>query len=120
MATVAIRPDYTGEMKDRVENFHGNQLFYIGWDKHLMFCAPLAFPLPPSMPFKAMVEQILPAGFGVHPDFAKIDWSQVTWLSSGQPFTPDFEKSLAENGLGHKAVLRFQTPGLNGIKGSCS
>ena len=27
--------------------------------------------------------------------------------------------TLAENGFGHKSVLRFRTPGLEGIHGSC-
>ena len=43
MAVAAITEDYAGERKDRVENFHCNQLVYIGWDHHLMFCAPVAF-----------------------------------------------------------------------------
>ena len=29
-------------------------------------------------------------------------------------------KTLAENGLRHKDALRFQTPGLTGIAGTCS
>ena len=58
-----------------------------------------------------------------HPEFKQIDWSQVQWLRSngtaaGEPFTPDFTKSLAENGLGHKDVIRFRTPGMTGIAGS--
>jgi phenol hydroxylase P4 protein len=95
-------------------------LLFVGWEDHLMFCAPFAFPFPPVMPFGALVEQVLPGAFGYHPDFAKIDWSKTEWLKSGQPFSPDFAKSLADNGLGHKDVIRFRTPGLTGIKGSCT
>lgn len=111
---------YVGISKDSADKFHGNQLLYIGWEDHLMFCAPFAFPFPPSMPFGALVTQVLPQAFGYHPDFTQIDWSNVEWLQSGQIFTPDFNKSLADNGLGHKAVIRFRTPGLKGIQGSCS
>ena len=39
---------------------------------------------------------------------------------SGQAWTPDPAKSLADNGLKHKDVIRFRTPGLEGIKGSCA
>jgi phenol/toluene 2-monooxygenase (NADH) P4/A4 len=112
--------DYTFPTADRLENFHGAQLTYIGWDQHLLFCAPFCFPFPPDMPFGAIVEAVLPGAFGYHPDFARIDWSTVTWLLNGAPFQPDFSKSLAENGLRHKDALRFKTPGLNGIKGSAS
>ena len=31
---------------------------------------------------------------------------------------PDPARSLAENGLGHKDVIRFRTPGMTGIAGS--
>jgi phenol/toluene 2-monooxygenase (NADH) P4/A4 len=110
----AVRP-YAFAPADALEKFHGNQLLYIGWDQHLMFCAPFCFPLPPAMPFRAFVEQVLPGAFGYHPDFAQIDWSKAEWLKSGQPFTPDWDKSLADNGLGHKDAIRFRTPGLNGM-----
>ena len=35
-------------------------------------------------------------------------------------FTCALAAKLAENGLKHKDVIRFRTPGLNGIKGSCN
>jgi phenol hydroxylase P4 protein len=44
----------------------------------------------------------------------------IEWFRSGEAFTPDFDRSIGENGLGHKAVIRFRTPGLTGIGGSCS
>ncbi|MEZ5628572.1 MAG: phenol hydroxylase subunit P4 [Rhodocyclaceae bacterium] len=119
MAVTALK-DYQFEPADRVENFHGNQLLYVGWEDHLLFCAPFAFPFPPAMRFGDVVGQVLPAAFGYHPDFAKIDWAAAQWFKSGQPWTPDFNKSLADNGLGHKDVIRFRTPGLTGIKGACS
>lgn len=112
--------NYSGVNKDRLENFHGNQLLYIGWEHHLLFCAPFAFPFPPDMPFRAVIEQVLPGAFGYHPEFKQIDWSQAKWFKSGKPFAPDFDKSLADNGLKHKDVIKFLTPGLDGIKGSAS
>jgi len=123
--TVAAIKDYHFPPADSLDKFHGAQLIYVGWDQHLLFCAPYCFPLPPTMPFGAMVEQVLPPAFGYHPEFKQIDWSQVQWLRSngtaaGEPFTPDFAKSLADNGLGHKDAIRFRTPGLNGIQGSAS
>ena len=88
MAVTALKPGYEGANADAVENFHGNQLVYLHWEKHLSFCAALAFPLPPQMPFGAIVGELLPEFYGPHPDFEKIDWSQVTWELDGEPFTP--------------------------------
>lgn len=119
MSVTAIQ-DYRFVPRDRVENFHGNRLLFVGWEDHLMFCAPFAFPLPPDTPFRALLDQVLPGAYGYHPDFAKIDWNRAEWSRSGQPWQPDYDRSLGDNGLGHKDAIRFRTPGLTGIKGSCS
>lgn len=118
--TVNAVKKYAGENKDAVQKFHGNQLLYIGWEDHLMFCAPFAFLLPPALRLGEVVEKLLPGAFSYHPDWAKVNWSEALWFKSGKPWTPDFDKSLAENGLKHKDVIRFRTPGLTGIKGSCT
>ena len=119
MAVAAIST-YEFPPADSQEKFHGAQLLYIGWEDHLLFCAPFCFPFPPTMRFGDVVAGPMLAAFGYHPDFAQIDWAKVEWLKSGKPVALDFDKSLAENGLKHKDVIRFRTPGLNGIKGSCS
>lgn len=120
MAVAAITENYIGERLDRVENFHGNQVLYLGWDHHLMFCAPVALPVPPEMPFGKVVEELIPGAFSLHPEFDQIDWDSVQWHLNGEPFTPDPKATLAEQGIDHKSILRFATPGLNGIKGSGS
>jgi len=120
MTVVALEQGYIGEVKDRVENFHGNQLIFIGWEDHLMFCSPMCIPVPASMPFGALVKEAMPSLFSSHPDWEKIDWDKVQWFRSGKPFAPALDKSLADNGLAHKSVIRFRTPGLTGIQGSCS
>ena len=120
MSVVALSPGYTGEIRDRVENFHGKQLLFIGWEDHLMYCSPMCIPVPPDLSFGALTAEIIPGLYVAHPDTVKIDWSRVIWLRSGHVFTPDPGKSLTDNGLGHKALLRFRTPGLNGLNGSSS
>ena len=118
MSVVALER-YSFPAADARENFPA-PLLYIGWEDHLLFCAPVCLPLPPDTPFGALAAAVLPGIYGYHPDFAKIDWGTVQWLKSGQPWTPDPAKSLAENGLKHKDAIRFRTPGLTGIKGSFS
>ena len=120
MSVIAIAPGYHGEMKDSVDRFHGQQLLNVLWEDHLLFAWPMCVPLPPQMPFAALVSQVLPGIFGSHPDFARIDWATVEWRIGLRPFTPDPERGLADNGLVHKALLRFRTPGLRGIGGTCN
>ena len=118
MAVQALYENYGGPVRDKVENFHGMQLVYVGWDEHMMFPFAATFPLPPQMPFGALLKDVLPAAYGVHPDFAQIDWAAAQWQLDGKSFVPDQEKSLADNGIGHKSLLRFATPGLSGIAGT--
>ena len=73
MAVAAITPDYTGERLDRVENFHGNIVVYVGWDRHLMFCSPIAFATPPDTTFGKLQDEMIAGAYAQHPDFAKID-----------------------------------------------
>ena len=118
MTIKTINGAYPETMMDSVEKFHGNQLVYVGWDHHTSICTANCYPLPPQMPFGALTSDVLPSVLAQHPDFPRIDWAEVEWLLDGQPFKPDAEKSLADNGIGHKSLLRFKTPGLDGYKGT--
>lgn len=109
---------YVDINKDAVENFHGNQLVYIHWDYHNLYTAAAAFPLPPDMPFSALTEKVLPELYSAHPEFSELSWDKVQWILDDEKFTPDVNASLKDNGIGHKSLLRFITPELNGIKGS--
>jgi phenol hydroxylase P4 protein len=120
VTTIAITPDYRGELRDTLDKFHGQQLLNVGWDRHLLFAAPMCILVCPDMCFGDLIDTLVPKLFGAHPDFARIRWPDVRWLRSGQAFAPDRAASIRNNGLGHKAILRMQTPGLHGIRGSCT
>ena len=117
MGVIALDPDYASKVQpsDTLDKFHGNQLVYVHWEEHLLFCSALAFPFPPAMPFGALLSDVLPQFYGMHPDFAKIDWATVRWQIDGKDAAPDPQKSLADNGIGHKSLIRFWTPGLSGV-----
>ena len=110
---------YSWPARDDAKNFPA-PLLYVGWDDHLMFCAPVCLAPPPDLPFAALIETVLPDVYGAHPDFARIDWSKALWFKSGAVWRPDPRQSLRDNGLRHKGVLRLRTPGLHGIAGSAS
>ena len=118
MTVKSMNGEYPEVFMDSVDKFHGNQVVYIGWDYHTSICTANAYPLPPEMPFGALTEAVLPTVLGPHPDFPKIEWDKVEWLLDGEAFMPDMTKSLAENGVGHKSLIRFKTPGLDGYQGS--
>ncbi len=117
MSVVATQ-EYLGVPADLMANYHGDQLVYASWDHHLMFAAPFILCVPPAMPFADLVQGPITQLIAPDPDAAKIEWSRVEWLKGNKPFLPDFSRSLAENGVGHKAQLRFRTPGLNTVCGA--
>lgn len=114
--TVTAIKEYVGVPRDSLANFHGNQIVYACWDQHLMFASPFICFVSPDTHFKDLVAGSIAPLLQADPDAAAIDWSRVEWLKSNQPWTPDFERSLADNGIGHKDQIRFRTPGLNTLR----
>lgn len=112
---VSAISDYVGTPRDVVENFNGKQLVYVSWDQHLLFAAAFLICLPAETPFGEMVSGPLSMLMAPDPDAAAVEWDKVEWLKGDKPFTPDFEKSLVENGITHKTQLRLRTPGLNSL-----
>lgn len=111
--SIAARKAYVGVPRDSVDNFNGKQLVYVSWDHHLLFASSFMLCLPPQMTFGELIEGVLKLLLAPDPDANAIDWSQVQWLKSNQPWVPDLDRSLADNGISHKAHLRMHTPGLN-------
>ncbi len=119
MAIQEIMPhigDYPMIQRDTVDQFHGKQLLYLSWDNHLMFAAPFCIPVPRTLPFGALIRDVLPELYGEHPEFEDIDWKRTQWFNSDKRFIPDVGKSLEHHGLGHKSLIRFRTPALEGIR----
>lgn len=117
MSVASLGP-YHFAAKDAPANF-ALPLLFVGWDEHMMFCAPLAVPIDLNMRFAAITNAVLPRLYSEHPDFSRIDWARVQWFQSDRMFTPRADATLAAHGFKHKSVLRFRTPGLEGLKGSC-
>jgi phenol hydroxylase P4 protein len=107
---------YPPIQRDTEDRFYGKRLIYLSWENHLMYCAPFCVPLPPTLPFGALVRDVLPELFGEHPEFESIDWQRTLWFNSGKRFRPDFGKSLEYHGLTHKSLIRFRTPQLEGSR----
>ncbi|WP_269619621.1 phenol hydroxylase subunit P4 [Zhongshania sp. BJYM1] len=114
MPIKSIRPDYRGEYKDGIEHFNGQQLLNICWEKHTMLGWPMCVPVPATLTFGQLIDNVLPGIYAIHPDFEKIDWDKVQWSTSKGPLIPNRNKSLREHELRHKAQIRFRTPELNG------
>lgn len=112
--------NYPTEHKDRVENFNGMQVVYLLWSQHLMFASPLAVMAAPDMPLTSFFSDVVTPAYASHPDSAKVDLTKVEWQLNGQPFTPNLQASLIDNGIDHKSLLTMTTPGLTGIQGSAS
>ena len=118
MTTSQLRSlgDYPLRQQDDESLFYGKQLVYLAWENHLMYAAPFCLPLAPTLTFGLLVNAVLPELYGEHPEFELIDWQRVHWFNGPRRFLPDFGKSLAHHGLGHKSLIRFVTPALEGSR----
>ena len=115
MAVKSIKP-YVGVSRDVVANFAGKQIVFVCWEQHLLFSAPFMHVVEPEMRFGDLVAGPLSALLQPDPDAAAIDWAKVEWVKNKQPWTPDFNATVAENGIVHKEQLIFRTPGLNSLR----
>jgi len=116
--TVSAIGKYEFESSDALAKYRGKQLLYVNWEKHRMFSRPFVIAVSPETPFSELLDRYIPNAYGFHPDFPQIDWSKVIWQNSESVFTPHPFKSLKDNEIRHKDLIRFTTPGLDGLGGS--
>lgn len=114
MPVISVVPDYEAHItpRDLPENFHGNIVVGVHWEGHLSYTFPVVFPLPPTMPFGALVKDVIAPYYADHPNAAKIDWTKVEWVIDNVNKKPDFNASLADNGVRMKSLIRFTMPGV--------
>lgn len=97
--------DYEFPSSDRAELFGQDQLVYVHWDGNPLFCSAACFRVPQAMPFGEFVAAIVGPWAASDPDF---DPSAVpSWRLFDELLTTDPGRSLAELGIGHKALLHF-------------
>lgn len=105
--TVKALYDYDFPSADRVELFGDDQLVYVHWDGNPLFCSAACFRVPKAMPFGEFVAGIVAPWAGSDPDF---DATAMThWRLFDEPLDPAEHKSLADLGVGHKALLHFSS-----------
>ena len=109
---VVSRKEYIGVSRDAVENYKGQQLLFISWDHHMLVAAPIMFRAHPDTKLGELIDSQLVPLLQSDPDAAAIDWNKVEWMKGSESWTPDFDRSLADNGICHKQQLRMRTPGL--------
>lgn len=103
--TVKALYDYDFPSADRVENFGDDQLVYVHWKGNLFLVCAAAFRAPRAMPFGDLVTAMVNPWAASDPEF---DPAAVhDWQLFGQPLNGADDKSLAELGIGHKALLTF-------------
>jgi phenol hydroxylase P4 protein len=97
--------DYDYPSADRAENFGDDQLVYVLWRGNPLFCSAACFRVPKAMPFGEFVSGLVEPWAGADPDF---DPSRVgDWKLFEYAMTVDPGKSVADLGVGHKALLSF-------------
>jgi len=103
--TVKALYDYEFPSADRAEVFGDDQLVYVHWRGNPLFCSAACFRVPKNMPFVEFVDSMVHGWAASDPDF---DPASVTdWRLFDEPLTGGQDKSLADLGIRHKALLSF-------------
>jgi phenol/toluene 2-monooxygenase (NADH) P4/A4 len=97
--------DYDFPSADRAELFGDDQLVYVHWDGNPLFCSAACFRVPRALPFGEFAAQIVGPWAASDPDFDP--GAVLRWRLFDEPLTPEPGRSLADLGIGHKALLHF-------------
>lgn len=102
--------EYRFPSRDHVEVYGDNRIVYFNWDQHLLFAAPFLLFVPKDMKFREFIEERVAPLLAPDPQATAIEWTKVEWNNGNEEFTPDFDASLEQNGIGHKDHIRLITP----------
>ncbi|HEX2912096.1 MAG TPA: phenol hydroxylase subunit P4 [Chloroflexia bacterium] len=108
MSVVAYKPGYEFAARDRAEVFGDDMLVHVHWLGNLFFCAAAAFRAPKAMTFGDFKANMLQGLFGADPDYATLTPENTRWLLGDTPIQPRDDQSLADLGLTHKGLLKFE------------
>jgi phenol hydroxylase P4 protein len=97
--------DYDFPSADRAELFGDDQLVYVHWDGNPLFCSAACFRAPQAMPFGEFVAQLVNPWAASDTDFDPAGIRD--WRLFEDPLAVSAERSLADLGIGHKALLHF-------------
>ena len=103
---------------DRVENYGGDINIYCCWEHHLLVPCPAAYRLPPDLTLRDFIEQMFKPDHCHHPEMVALDLTKLRWTLDSQPWQPQLDKSLRDNGVTHMSYLSFYQPGLDGLNGN--
>ncbi|HUO40700.1 MAG TPA: phenol hydroxylase subunit P4, partial [Mycobacterium sp.] len=87
--------------------FGDDQLVYVLWDSNPLLCSAACFRVPKAMAFGEFLSTVVHPWAASDPDF---DAAAVhSWRLFDEAMDPGADRSLAELGVGHKALLLFST-----------
>jgi phenol hydroxylase P4 protein len=99
---------YVFEARDRQEVFLPDQLVYVHVEGAYEFCAPACFRAPRDMSLADFLEQMVRPWLASWPTWADVDIRKAGFLRNGEAIEPQWETSLAAQGIGHKDFLTMQ------------
>ena len=105
--TVKALYDYDFPSADRAEVFGDDQLVYVLWDGNPLLCSAACFLVPKAMAFGEFLSTVVHPWAASDPDFNPA--AVHNWRLFDEAIDPDADRSLAELGVGHKALLLFST-----------
>lgn len=97
--------DYDYPSADRAELFGADQLVYVLWRGNALLCSAACFRVPKAMPFGEFLSAVVGPWASSDPDFDAA--SMRDWQLFDSRLDPDDATSLADLGVGHKALLSF-------------
>ncbi|MBY8859351.1 phenol hydroxylase subunit P4 [Nocardia sp. CA2R105] len=103
--TVKALYDYEFPSADRAELFGEDQLVYVHWRGNPLFCSAACFRVPRAMTFGDFLAGMVEPWAASDPDFDPARMRDWELFDAAAEF--DTGTTLADLGIGHKALLTF-------------
>lgn len=106
---------YKFPSRERAEIFGESQIVYFCWERHMLFAAPFITFVRGDMKLGDYLDSVIKPLISPDPDAPQVEWAKAQWSNGPKSFTPNFDASLEDNGIGHKGKIIMSTPGLNSL-----
>jgi phenol hydroxylase P4 protein len=99
--------EYKFPSRSRAELYGDDQLVHVWWRDNQFLAGAATFRVPVVMTFGEFLATVVEPWAASDPDFRP--GSLRAWQLDGHPIDLDADRSLADQGIGHKHTFSFQT-----------
>lgn len=106
MTVRSINGEYSFPSRSRAQLYGEDQLVHVLWRGNPFIASAGTFRVPRTLSFQQFLSTVVEPWAGADPDF--VPGSERAFQLDLADFVPDPDRSLQEQGVGHKSLVSFE------------